>query len=1040
MRLFLRALGALVAGATILAGFAVWLLMHGPISLDALTPYVAKALTAGTGVTVTIDHTLLSIGEQGKLELLARDVHLNQADGEAELTLPQLELELSLRAGVEGVIAPTRIVVEQPVLRLDRAVDGSFHLGVGALAQQPSEDWGAQLVSDLARVPDRNGPLGYLTEIVVRGATLTVDDRSLGILWRADSADLSLQRRADRVTGNFDLFAGPSQKQAALRGDFTFLPLQHRLVVSVAFTDLRPAAWALAAPAVADLAVVDLPVSGTLHVELDPARFIILDATGDLHFGSGALKHEALVDGALPIAGGSLAAGYDAVAGRINLGGLTVDLGGPKISASGTIDGVGADLLAGAQPQAVDIALALAAQDLPVDDLPRRWPAHLSANTREWVTQHMHDGTIDTLQAELGLHLDLAPGAAKPAQLQRLDGTMSYHNLSIEYFRPLPLVRGIDGAAHFNRTEIDFAANEGTLIGVKVSNAAVRLYQLDTNDEQAQIDVTAAGPLADALSVLDTPPLGYARDLSLDPRHVAGNFSAVMSFALPIKHELELSAVDFHAAADLDGVAASGVMFGRDLSDGSFKMTLDHAAMQLDGTAAFGGVPMSIAWTQSLNSGDPVRTRYAVQARLDGAARKLLGLDYFDAMVDGDIGIDLVYTLGRRQQAQASVTLDLNDAKLAIPKLSWSKASGAAAMARLTVDLSDEKLAAIRDAVVKGGGMDAHFSARFDNDGLRQIELEHLIAGDTNVSGNLSRQDDGGWRLRVSGDGFDASGLAEELDRTPSGDSKEAPLEIIANLGRLVLGPRREARAVSVRLLSDGVHWQRANVDAQLTPAGKLRVRFGENGDRGFNLTTDDFGALLQLLDVSDNLVGGQFDLSGVAEDRAGKRVLRAHADGSNYRMIGAPLFARVLSLASFSGIGALLSGEGIPFSRLSADIVYGDGKISADNLRAYGGAIGVNASGTVDRQAGTLDVSGTLVPAYTLNSVLGNVPVLGNLLLGGEGQGIFGANFRVAGTLADPHISVNALSTFAPGVLRRLFLFDPGNPGAAAPPAAKTP
>jgi hypothetical protein len=75
------------------------------------------------------------------------------------------------------------------------------------------------------------------------------------------------------------------------------------------------------------------------------------------------------------------------------------------------------------------------------------------------------------------------------------------------------------------------------------------------------------------------------------------------------------------------------------------------------------------------------------------------------------------------------------------------------------------------------------------------------------------------------------------------------------------------------------------------------------------------------------------------------------------------------------------------------------------------------------------MGIAGTLVPAYTLNSVLGNIPVLGNLLLGGEGQGIFAANFRLYGPRDDPKVSVNPLSTLAPGVLRNLFLFSPGGP-----------
>ena len=88
----------------------------------------------------------------------------------------------------------------------------------------------------------------------------------------------------------------------------------------------------------------------------------------------------------------------------------------------------------------------------------------------------------------------------------------------------------------------------------------------------------------------------------------------------------------------------------------------------------------------------------------------------------------------------------------------------------------------------------------------------------------------------------------------------------------------------------------------------------------------------------------------------------------------------------------------------------------------------------TIDRRAGTLGLSGTLVPAYRLNSIIGSIPLIGNLLVGGEGGGIFAANFRAAGTFADPKVAVNPLSALAPGALRELFLFRPRNP--APPPA----
>ena len=71
------------------------------------------------------------------------------------------------------------------------------------------------------------------------------------------------------------------------------------------------------------------------------------------------------------------------------------------------------------------------------------------------------------------------------------------------------------------------------------------------------------------------------------------------------------------------------------------------------------------------------------------------------------------------------------------------------------------------------------------------------------------------------------------------------------------------------------------------------------------------------------------------------------------------------------------------------------------------------------------MDLSGTVVPSYTVNQVLGNIPILGGLLTGGKDEGLFAANYKMNGSLEDPKVDVNPLSILAPGILRRLFSGD---------------
>jgi len=154
---------------------------------------------------------------------------------------------------------------------------------------------------------------------------------------------------------------------------------------------------------------------------------------------------------------------------------------------------------------------------------------------------------------------------------------------------------------------------------------------------------------------------------------------------------------------------------------------------------------------------------------------------------------------------------------------------------------------------------------------------------------------------------------------------------------------------------------------------------------------------------------------------------------------VHAPLVARLLSMASFAAVNSMLSGEGIPFDRIAAKYSFGDGKLSVTDAKALGSAIGINvSSGALDLKTDTIDLSGTVAPAYAVNSLLGRIPGLGDLLVGGSGEGVFAANFRIQGSTDDPKVSVNPLGMMAPGFVRKLFIFDAAPPTAA--PNSQTP
>jgi hypothetical protein len=154
--------------------------------------------------------------------------------------------------------------------------------------------------------------------------------------------------------------------------------------------------------------------------------------------------------------------------------------------------------------------------------------------------------------------------------------------------------------------------------------------------------------------------------------------------------------------------------------------------------------------------------------------------------------------------------------------------------------------------------------------------------------------------------------------------------------------------------------------------------------------------------------------------------------------MVKAPFMAKLLSFVSLTGILDMLSGNGIVFERADVPFVKTGDDLVLKDARAHGSAIGFTAEGRLDLDKDTMDLRGTVVPAYSLNSVFADVPLLGPLLVPEKGSGLFAATYFMRGPIDDPSVGGNPLATLTPGFLRGLFnIFDaPEKPKAPTQPA----
>ncbi|MGH6799476.1 MAG: AsmA-like C-terminal domain-containing protein, partial [Roseiarcus sp.] len=229
------------------------------------------------------------------------------------------------------------------------------------------------------------------------------------------------------------------------------------------------------------------------------------------------------------------------------------------------------------------------------------------------------------------------------------------------------------------------------------------------------------------------------------------------------------------------------------------------------------------------------------------------------------------------------------------------------------------------------------------------------------------------------------------------------------------------------------------------TRLGSLRGRIGSGavmatGTGGeTRLMTSDAGALLRFADLYSRLEGGNLNLllRSKGDSSAGEAIL------TDFILRGEPAFRQLVTAgrphASEDGAAAI-DPSLVRFERMTASFERTPGKLAVKDGVVFNPSMGITTQGVIDFEHNQIDVSGSFVPAYQVNTMLTKIPLVGVLLSGGQNDGVFGVSYRVHGPMSGPTLTVNPLSAIAPGILRRILgAIDGTTSRGGAPEPAET-
>jgi len=1076
LRASLRALGLIFAAALVAVVGSAWILARGPVAVPMLRPVIERALDraltgAGVPMGARVGGVVLAwqadAGVAG-LEIDLINTRLTDDDGRTVARLGTVAVDLDPGALLLGEVTVRGLTLVGPDLRLVRAADGAVSLDLAGLAAGVTTT-GAGPHPDLAPdpAPLPADPGAFLAEVLETWAVLAdmgfaVRDARLSVVDQGDGdvVSVSVERLRLRPQGEALLLEGTVGVSGD--GDVVLagidLALRHRPGADLAalllmLRDLDPARHLALHPGLTDLGDWRQPLSGTLAVDLDlaalaawavgrapsplaPMRFAHLSLTG----GPGGVTLPAPVDRDYRLRRLALDATLSAGAEALDVADLTLDLEGATLVAAGRLEG----LVEGGPRATATLTLS----PMTVPTLLSLWPGRLAHGGYTWIRDNMADGGV----GEGRFTVSLAGADWGSVSVTALEGEAWANGLTVRYLGDLPPATGAAGRLTFGLESIDIDQITGAVGPLSVTEGRLEIADFDKDYERADMTFRIDGPLSAALALIDHQPLGYATAVGIDPPRARGRVETTLIVALPLIKDVGLEAVSIGVEARATDVGLPEVALGQDLEGGDLSLTLDNEGMDVTGRARLGSVPAALDWREVFTDGAAFDRRYTVRGRVDTAARARFGLDgppFAPPWMDGPADVDLTYTERAGRPGHLEARVDLTPTTMSVPALGWRKPPGVGGRVTVNGRFDDQAMTVGFDLMAVPDQASAAGEARLSAAGdLRGLTLSRLRLGRTDVRAEVVAPPAGGdpWRVALTGPLLDGAALMADDEGedeketavgeegkpespTPSAAPSGPPLDMSLDVQRLLLPGDITLETARVGLTRDAAgRWQRARVDGRINggPPVSLRLEPGADGQRRFTLTADDAGAVARALDINRALRGGRFTLTGTLDDAG---VARGRLEATDLFLAEAPVLVRLLAVASLTGILEELQGEGLSLSTLVVPFTYAAPLLTLRAARANGPSLGLTASGTLNLDADTLDLEGVVVPAYLVNSLLGKIPLVGDLLVGEAGGGVFAVDYSAEGAMDDPRIAVNPLTLLTPGILREVFGVLPDGP-----------
>ena len=667
------------------------------------------------------------------------------------------------------------------------------------------------------------------------------------------------------------------------------------------------------------------------------------------------------------------------------------------------------------------------------------WPNDFGVKTRDWIKSNVNGGFGENCNFNLALNFN------ENKIIKTLLLNWKHKNSKIKFYKDLPYAYLPEAYVNITEDEMKVSFLSSGIGSINVDKGELKIFPIFNKKARAKINLTGKSELKTVLNFLNEKDLNLLSKYKIGSS-AEGKISYNSSFEWPIKKNIKKDEFTWIIGASGKNLNVYNLPLSLTHEISDFQLKADNKEFNLSTIGKVNDIQSKLNIIKGNKTNPEIKLDFddseelAIllskfsQIKLYGKAKGFVEIKDFDF-----------------NNFNPKVVIDLSSATLEIPYINYIKEKGLSGLINSDLVFIDGKLNQLTNIQGQIGSVAFDGNIKFNNGLINDAKFNYITFPGTLISHfNLTQNKNDNFNLNINAEKIN---LMEYLDFYSNNKKEPNKNKYIFNIkseefllpggvlaNGVIKGNYNFDNGFSAKLVGDvninenikinKIALLATQIDNEIILEGKglinstpIRISMESVKEKNLKVLTlegNDAGKILNGLNITKLVEGGNIKMSVFLREQDYNN-FDALIDVSKFNVTNAPILVRLISTLSLTGLLNLLEENGIYFERGLAKINNFNNKLNIENIEAVGEAMAISLKGWINNEKDILQVQGTIAPATLLTKLLEPIPVLNDLLIGGDKAGVVLTEFRLDGSTQKPSISFRPLSS-APGLLRDIF------------------